>query len=497
MHHTECLLGISEVVNGLNNAIEAPYDYAGNKRKKMESCLEGTRVKVLGEIKDWVERTDRNHARIFWLSGMAGLGKSAISRSIAEWAKGKNILGATFFFSRDVPNLRDSTLVFPTLAHQLAQFDMGFRRKLAAILSQNPDVASHDFNTQFEQLIKQPWAASHESSKVLIVLDAIDECDIESEVRELLRTLLTKSRSMPVKLLVFLASRRERYIELELKGDDIQGLSQNMEDFVVEDDIEKFLRFRLSHIAEDLKDFVPAKGWPEDQDIKTIVEQSGKLFVYAATAHRFIVHGVIRDPETQLKWLVSRRNGTSHEISDNPYSNLDQLYLRVLQDATKEFEDKDHWFVRRIREVIATIVLLRNPLPMKIFADFLQLQEPVIRTALYRLHSIIVVPPTGTDSEPNSESSLPRYFHPSFPDFITNSQRCSDPRFQVDTQREESRILSRCFDLMNTLKRNMLDDDGREETSQLQEKNSNKFNSVFRALVAICMSILGRTPGTD
>jgi 2-phosphoglycerate kinase len=46
-----------------------------------EECLLGTRVELLREIEAW---TESPHGKcIFWLNGMAGTGKSTISRTMA------------------------------------------------------------------------------------------------------------------------------------------------------------------------------------------------------------------------------------------------------------------------------------------------------------------------------------------------------------------------------------------------------------------------------
>ena len=42
-----------------------------------DECLPGTRTELLCEIKEWAESPHRKC--IFWLNGMAGTGKSAIS----------------------------------------------------------------------------------------------------------------------------------------------------------------------------------------------------------------------------------------------------------------------------------------------------------------------------------------------------------------------------------------------------------------------------------
>ena len=51
-----------------------------NEAKK---CLDGTRIKILNEIIDWINNTDAATPCIFWLYGQAGKGKSTITHTIA------------------------------------------------------------------------------------------------------------------------------------------------------------------------------------------------------------------------------------------------------------------------------------------------------------------------------------------------------------------------------------------------------------------------------
>ena len=44
-------------------------------------CLSNTRVELLSQITEWAK--DRNGKPIFWLNGMAGMGKSMIARTVA------------------------------------------------------------------------------------------------------------------------------------------------------------------------------------------------------------------------------------------------------------------------------------------------------------------------------------------------------------------------------------------------------------------------------
>jgi len=59
-------------------------------------------------------------ACIFWLSGMAGTGKSTVSRMVARRWDDEKRLGASFFFSRGRGDLANASKFFATLACQLA-----------------------------------------------------------------------------------------------------------------------------------------------------------------------------------------------------------------------------------------------------------------------------------------------------------------------------------------------------------------------------------------
>jgi hypothetical protein len=45
-------------------------------------CMEGTRVKILADLEDWA--SDDNSKKVYWMVGMAGIGKSSISHTLCE-----------------------------------------------------------------------------------------------------------------------------------------------------------------------------------------------------------------------------------------------------------------------------------------------------------------------------------------------------------------------------------------------------------------------------
>jgi adenylylsulfate kinase-like enzyme len=83
--------------------------------------------------------TNKQERQVFWLSGLAGTGKSTIAQTFAETAFADGMLGASFFCSRDFKDRSNLQTIFRTLAYQLAYRYPNFRAKLLEVLKANPD----------------------------------------------------------------------------------------------------------------------------------------------------------------------------------------------------------------------------------------------------------------------------------------------------------------------------------------------------------------------
>lgn len=409
-------------------------------------CLAGTRERVLAEIEEWVTKDGPDTPRVFWLNGMAGIGKSTIARTVAESAHKRGILGGSFFFSRNNDDLRNPKLVFPTLAYQLSFFrDRVFVPLIGSALETKPDPATTDIRTQFNDFILEPLrsyssTSSSELGQVLIVMDALDECEPEQPTKEILRLILAHVNEFPFVLRVFLTSRPESYIQSVFDGQKNHSkfVLHNVEDNIVQADIHRYLVSYLSpaHLSQEL-DIVVPDNWPTPEDIKKLVVLSGKLFIFAATAVRFIGDSTVADPPMMLQIAL----GTRGADSATPYAHLDKLYLQVLDKAVSTVgtrEDAHRW-----RQVVGSIVLLRDPLPIAALARLLEYEVYPVLNILRRLGSILLTP--------SSETEAPRIYHLSFPNFITDPLRCTDPRFTIDTSTQEKSLLLQCLGTMMRL----------------------------------------------
>lgn len=86
----------STVLDRLRVAEGASFDSYAQEHNRY--CLPNTRVELLKQIMEWAK--DNSAEPIFWLNGMAGTGKSTISRTVARTFADNGQLSASFFFKK-------------------------------------------------------------------------------------------------------------------------------------------------------------------------------------------------------------------------------------------------------------------------------------------------------------------------------------------------------------------------------------------------------------
>ncbi|KAF9518419.1 hypothetical protein BS47DRAFT_298514 [Hydnum rufescens UP504] len=429
----------SAAVMSLPRADSAAYD--SGREDAALSCLEGTRVSILAEIMSWFESTENGTPPIYWLVGLAGIGKSTIAKTVAERADKGRMLGGSYFFSRSDAPLRNPNLVFSTLAFQLAQADDEFKNIIGEAVQQDATLGHKNPLAQFEGLILKPLGELNSYRRtILIVLDALDECE-EQGAATILQLLLAHASRLPF-LRILITSRPEPHISLLFR--EARNLAKtilhDIEASVIEEDLRLYIRSELREIPKKLG-LRGIRDWT-DGEIDALVEKSGKLFIYAATSIRFIGDSRVRDPRGHLRLILDTQ--LSKESEATPYSQLDSLYVGVLRNSLSDSDRKP--IVKWFQTVVGSIVLLRQPLPLGSLAQFVQCTLDNVDTALDHLRSVIIPPSTPDEA--------PRIYHPSFRDFITDPSRCSIREFViVAVPDQELRHALRCFELMATFLR--------------------------------------------
>jgi hypothetical protein len=126
----------------------------------------------------------------------------------------------------------------------------------------------------------------------VVIIDALDECEGENNIRIILQ-LLAKARSLKkVQLRVLITSRPEipiRYSFYQIPTAEHRDfILHDIEVAIVDHDISIFLDYELRRIGQERN---LGAGWPGELVIKLLVQKASGLFIWAATACRFIREG--------------------------------------------------------------------------------------------------------------------------------------------------------------------------------------------------------------
>ena len=417
---------------------------------------------------------------IYVLYGVAGIGKSTVAKTLAERAAEANVLGASFFFSRNEDNRKTARLFFPTLANHLARYDDTFARHVNKVLEDDPDAAGRDIRKQFDSLIARPLRLATVERKlpVLIVIDALDECE-ENGATTILTLLAYEIPKIP-RLKVLITARPERHIRSALVRyrDHTQFHMQNIEHSVVEADIHHYLDFRLSE--QEVRNAIPelqTPPWrPTEEQVKMLVGISGKLFIIARTAAEFILDSKHAQPAKRIATLLHGVSPTTF-LGSKHATIMGNVYMQIIRAAQP---DPANDWVHLFQTIVGAIVLLQDPLPRDALADLLGVNIDEIIGTLSNLHSLLA---------PTQDDYIFRVHHKSFPDFICDRDRCkSGPEFYIDPLLHHMVIATRCLHVMcNNLKLNTCNVPWSECSKDQAELHNRFHNSIARHLAYACI----------
>ena len=392
-------------------------------------------------------------ACIFWLNGVAGTGKSTISRTVASnWAEKKQ-LGGSFFFSRGQADLSGAAKFFTTLATQLANVVPGLKSLVRKAITDNPDISQRSLGEHWKVLVFQPLLQlgleSPPLQPIILAIDALDECEDEHEARLILR-LFSQARDLNaqgVRMRIFVTSRPETPIRLGFKKDisasDHQDfILHHISQPIIEHDITVFLRHELENIRTDCEGSSAPQGWPGEAKVELLCKKACGLFIYASTACRFIGDRSW-DPEENLSLILQ-----DDYVGQSPTGDLDDMYTKVLMRSITPGSRDQQKQSAQFRQIVGSIVVLFDSLPVGSLCRLLGIQEKDARPRLHGLHSVLDVP-TG-------QEGLIRLIHPSFCDFLLNKDRCSDLRFWVAEEAAHKDLFVSCLRLLsNKLRRDI------------------------------------------
>ncbi|KAF8755631.1 WD domain, G-beta repeat [Rhizoctonia solani] len=408
-------------------APNAWYDAALSAEAYRGGCTPGTRKRIIDDFLDWANSTDT--FRLYWMNGMPGTGKTTIAYTLCQQLESTKQLGACFFCSRISPDCRDLNRIFPTIAHQLAQYSNPYRNKLFEVLSETRNIAQRNINVQFENLILKPLASVKKvlQCDVVVVIDALDECSDGGE--QVLALLVKSAAQLPVKFMV--TSRPDPSISRQM---DIARASSTHQVFylheiersLVQDDVTIYLRQAFEQNA------IPASA----QDIEQLARYAGNLFIVAATTIRYIIgNGSMLATSHSLERmgavLKMIETGSGAKTA---YEVIDSLYRGILEGLLQKLESNEKDDVCR---VLWATLCIREPVSVSTLSAVIGMQASTVESIVKLLQSVLYL---------SNSTGIVSTLHSSFPDFMFSQDRAAHLHCDRNVQDD---ILSRsCFSLM-------------------------------------------------
>ncbi|KIK53718.1 hypothetical protein GYMLUDRAFT_178605 [Collybiopsis luxurians FD-317 M1] len=420
----------------------ALYDADAGAQISRRRCTENTRVDILKIIEDWVVDPSDDSPPIFWLRGMAGMGKSTIAYSIChhfDSQEGDHRLGASFFCSRQSENLRKRQNIIPTIVRRLAYYSAPFAEALSGI---DPDMA-YAVDKQLKNLLIEPWHKSAQKQladrlPVLVVIDALDEIEGgqgSNFVSDLIQSLNQARASMHgIKFLI--TSRPDPNIVESCKqmGTDSTYRLEDVKPEAAVQDVRCFLGDALSQFPR-----------IEAETLDRIATQSQGVFIYAATAVRYILpkpgrklsHG---EMHARVMAIVADRPVSEH-LGDTELL-IDTIYKQIIVEA---LEDPGTDVFKLRRHVLDTIAIAQEPISADtilqlVYGDKKDHDLQAVENAIGALHAVLRV----------SEKDRCVYIqHKSFLDFLLDPKRAGE-QLACNKLAQHGVITQQCFVIMKS-----------------------------------------------
>ncbi|KAJ2919091.1 hypothetical protein MD484_g1328, partial [Candolleomyces efflorescens] len=324
-------------------------------------------------------------------------------------------------------------LRFPdTLACQMAVSIPQVAHLIEAAVKVEPALVSSEsdstlsLDTRLRRLVYEPFKAAVPftaslAHPYLIVIDGLDECEDKDGIGEFLNTTFNffdENPSIPLRILV--TSRVERHIQPLLLDSRVKLL--DLGNNTSRDDVRMFLHLVFEEARRTcpvIQAYIRRRGsWPKPSQMDALLNHIDGSFILAATLAKYIIHGI--GPSDSHLTPIDR---LPLAIKINP--GLDGLYIQTLSRA----QDRPYF-----HDIISTITILEEPLPISGIAELLNIQPYEVVHALVDLQAIVQVP--GTDDIPVT------FYHTSLRDFLTTESRSKQffvpPSFHV-------RLLTHCL----------------------------------------------------
>ncbi|KAH8826442.1 WD40-repeat-containing domain protein [Flagelloscypha sp. PMI_526] len=410
----------SHILERLNISKEAPFSSAVSKDVQRQSCTPGTRVAILRKLLDWATLYEPSlKLTLFWLYGLAGTGKTTILQDICETLQKRHLLASSYFCSIQLTS-GDSRHLVPTIARQLATCAPAFGSTLASQLRKDPGLVSATLKLQFIHLLCKPWKEAAEAPAsllyraVIVVIDALDECDRGEEFLDLLLDAINEGQLEGIRFIV--SSRPVPHLLDKIwtmAPDAPQIALHQISKEEVDGDIQCYLRTKLKLTPSRLND---------------LVARADGLFIYASTLVKYLSPSQLLAP-AELERRVEKILSREVEIG-----GINTLYQQVV-DAAFSLGDNDD--TKKRWTILHAIICAAEPPSAPVIAGLLSVELSLVHAVVRSLHSVLFTA---------GREGLIYIFHASFHDFVLSGM---DGAFQFHPRSLHCTLAGACLTEMS------------------------------------------------
>ncbi|KAJ5727001.1 hypothetical protein N7493_006028 [Penicillium malachiteum] len=453
----------AEQLNSLSYAQNAAFNTYESQQKS--GCQPETQVDMLRKIKAWCESPDGEG--IYWLNGMAGTGKSTISYTLAAaCCNGEALvddaplsdsvfIGASFFFKHYEPDQNNGKKLFTTICRQLSDLLPEVRGDICNSISSHSNISNEVMSNQWEYLILRPLLALEKRGLVplnfIVVIDALDE-GLPEDASTFIRVITEAEKLNNIRLRFFVTSRPEPHLtqwfdhcrkgsvsKTELPKVTVKDRSDSPN---FKNDITRFLEVEMAKIGTSHE---APNGWPGKTAIQNLTLKSDGLFIYAATACRFLNESGRNRRSLQYRMDIIFNDKL---VTKSPGGDLSSMYRKILMSSIGEnsIEEERIDLYQRFKQVVGSIIMLCDPLSPNDLSNILGCPKEDIAETLDGLSSVL---------SKGEDDKKPIYLlHLSFRDFLLD-QTC-DEEFRIDSKIAHTALFEECLRVMaGGLRRNM------------------------------------------
>ncbi|KEP46840.1 putative vegetative incompatibility protein HET-E-1 [Rhizoctonia solani 123E] len=389
-----------------------------------QACLDGTREVLLNKVLTWSQNCE-NAETFMWISGQAGMGKTAVATSLCQRLDRVRALACSFFCQRDDPNSNNPLLLINSLICDLAMSCPAYARQVAIAIRANPKLCSAHLGLRYEHLVKRPLQRLRRISMpntLVVVVDGLDECGDYNARGNVLQKLFEMSRLAPW-LKVVVTGRPVVEIQQYFEASCLHKTTVCLQDYDASTDIRAYIESQVTQLAE-------KERWPSES-IDQLCSMSGSVFLWASLAMKYI-------KRSRFPALPRLRKVLSKQMS--PVTNhLDGLYKGVLETA---IDEEDDMIKAAYLQCIGAILAIseREPLAAPGLQYLLlvtgQIDHVTLEQTIESLSPLLVI----------TDGRGIRFHHPSFKDFITDAAHSG--QFHIRLDQYEAELAACCLQVM-------------------------------------------------